>query len=122
MPNAREKRFIDNIARLIDLVSLGAIYGKEYEGRKDFQIHHVKGRTFKHNKIHIGEYFAIPVPVELHDVHSNNELSVTHHKNAFTAKFGLQRDIWLSMFELMCAMEVETPSQEVIDSISDVYA
>ncbi len=36
MSNAKEKRFINDIADLIDTVSLGALYGEEFSGRTDY--------------------------------------------------------------------------------------
>ena len=79
---------------------VGYLYGAEWS-RSPLHCHHVAGRTYKHNKIHIGHYFILPVPFALHDVHSNNQLNVTHWRNRFTAEFGMQRDLWEKMVNKM---------------------
>ncbi len=85
--------------------NLGELYGAEYQ-HSQFQLHHVLGRTAKHNKVHIGHWFILPVPIELHDVSSNNSLNVTHHKRAFTDKFGSQSELFIKMCGMieMCGM------------------
>ena len=62
--------------------------------KEQFHIHHPVGRTAKHNKVHIGEWWILPVPIRLHDVHSNDPLNVTHNKRAFEAHYGQQTRLW----------------------------
>lgn len=92
--NAAQKRWMKSIADFIENESLGILYGPEFEGRKDFQLHHVLGRSAKHNKVAIGYWFIIPVPIELHDVHSNHPDNVTHFKKNFVKRFGQQCGIF----------------------------
>lgn len=100
-PNAAEKRWLKSISEFIENEGLGILYGTEFEGRSDFQLHHVVGRTAKHNKIEIGHWFVIPVPWELHDVNSDNSDNVTNFKHNFTNRFGLQSKIFEEMCHLM---------------------
>ena len=51
---------------------IGALYGKEWEDCANWQLHHVEGRSFKHNKVAIGHWLIKPVPFERHDVSSNH--------------------------------------------------
>ena len=72
----------------------------DYMG-EGFQLHHVLGRSAKHNKIAIGHEFILPIPFDLHDVNSNHELNVTHHKHSFTNAFGTQRSLFMRMYNSM---------------------
>lgn len=93
--NAVQKKWMSDIAEWANdnLVHLFPDYRGE-----GFQLHHVIGRSAKHNKVAIGHEFILPIPFDLHDVNSNHELNVTHHKHSFTNAFGTQR----SLFEKMC--------------------
>ena len=99
--NAAQKKWMSDIASFISDVGLGGLYGPEYEDRTDFQLHHVLGRSAKHNKVAIGHWFIIPVPFELHDVSSNHQLNVTHHKKAFINEFGEQCGIFQILYSAM---------------------
>lgn len=97
---------------------VGYLYGAEWD-KSPLQCHHVCGRTYKQNKVHIGHYFIICVPFELHDVHSNHPLNVTHWRHNFTNEFGLQRDLWNKM---MVTMATESdfdliPSNDIFAAI-----
>lgn len=126
--NAEQRRFMSSISRFIHEVGLGGLYGAEYEGRTDFQLHHVLGRSAKHNKVAIGHWFVIPVPVELHDVSSNHDLNVTHHKKAFTKEFGDQRGIFQILYSCMDkwndfdSCDFTIPNREVYNAIMDTRA
>jgi len=77
-------------------------YGSFPHGRKwGFDRHHVAGRKFKHDKVHIGERFVIPVQTELHQVNSDHPLNVTNFRHNFTEEFGSQRYMWADMVESM---------------------
>lgn len=121
--NAAQKRWMKQIADFIEQESLGILYGSEFEGRKDFQLHHVLGRSAKHNKVPIGHWFIIPVPVELHDVHSNHPDNVTHFKKNFAKRFGRQSQIFHDMVSHITWHETEIPVQEdVYNAIMDTNA
>lgn len=100
--NAAQKNLMKEISTYINDAGLGVLYGDEYEGRTDFELHHVLGRSAKHNKVAIGHWFIIPVPFELHNVSSDHSDNVTHFKHNFTERFGTQRGIFSS---LMCRLE-----------------
>ena len=125
--NSKQKKFMSDIAAFIDEVGLGGLYGVDFEGRKDFHLHHVLGRSAKHNKVEIGHWFIIPVPIELHDVSSNNPLNVTHNKKNFVAKFGDQRGIFQIMYSCMdkwCdfGCNFTLPPKEVYEAIMETNA
>ncbi len=126
--NAKQKQWMKDIASFIDEVGLGGLYGQEFEGRKDFQLHHVLGRSAKHNKVAIGHWFIIPVPVELHDVSSNNPDNVTHFKNNFTKRFGDQRGLFQILYSCMDKWNdfdfnnYSIPPEEVYNAIMDTNA
>lgn len=119
LPNKKEKDFMKAVMDFHKDYGVGYLYGDEWH-RADLQCHHVAGRTYKQNKIHIGNYFILPVPVFLHDVHSPHPLNVTHWRNAFTATFGVQRDLWESMVSRMHSQGAidELPPIDVILSIA----
>lgn len=100
---------------------LSLIYGYKYSFG-GFHLHHVLGRSAKHNKVSIGHWFIIPVPVELHDVASNHELNVTHHKHAFTDRYGKQKTIFLKLCSAMVVNGYDMPPDNVLDSIGDTNA
>jgi hypothetical protein len=86
----------------------------------EFQLHHVAGRKFKHNKIAIGEWFILPLPFVLHDVSSGSKLNVTHYKHRFTEVFGLQSELFKQMIDSMVEYGAELPfGQDVINAIMD---
>ncbi len=126
--NAKQKQWMKDIASFIGEVGLGGLYGPEYENRYDFQLHHVLGRSAKHNKVAIGHEFIIPVPVELHDVNSNHPLNVTHRKKAFIAEFGSQSSIFQILYSCMDKWNdfdennFSMPSIEVYNAIMDTRA
>lgn len=109
--NAKEQKFMEAVAEF----GLYHLFKLNPEWSGGFQIHHVIGRSGKHNKVHIGHWFILPIPFDLHDVHSNHPLNVTHFRKRFTAEFGNQRDLWLKMVELM---DYDVP-EEVKNAISD---
>lgn len=100
LPNAKEKQFLKAVMDFHNDYGVGYLYGAEWD-RSPLQCHHVCGRTYKQNKVHIGHYFILPIPFELHDVHSNHPLNVTHWRNSFTGSFGYQRDLWNKMIHKM---------------------
>lgn len=96
LPNAKEKAFLKAVADFHNEHGVGYLFGDEWKG-SPFQIHHVAGRTYKHNKVHIGHYFILPVVATLHDVSSNHPHNVTHYRHKFSEVYGNQRDLWQKM-------------------------
>ena len=119
--NAKQKKWMRDMSDYIQAVSIGKYYGDEYNGC-NFQLHHVKGRSAKHNKIAIGHEFIIPVPFDLHDVNSNHGDNVTHHKHKFTDRFGLQSSIFERVFNDMEAYDYDVPSSDILYAIMDTRA
>jgi len=117
--NAAQKKWMADIASFIEVNGLHVLYGAEYLARTDFQLHHVLGRSAKHNKIAIGHWFIIPVPFELHDINEKNDLNVSYFKHNFTDKFGLQSEIFSTMIRYMKDLPFKIPSDEVYNSIMD---
>lgn len=84
------------------------------------QHHHVIGRRGKHNKLHIGGFFVLPLPAEFHDPHSNSVYNVTHRRHNFTGHFGLQSELFKEMIDSMVEFGYDLPfGQDVIDAIMD---
>jgi hypothetical protein len=118
--STKEKDWRKDITQLIDELGIGCLYkGYTYE---PYQRHHVLGKSAKHNKIHIGYWFINPVPFELHDVNSNHEFNVTHHKKAFKSEYGNESEIFKRLIVLMKEHGYNTPPKEVIDAIMDTRA
>ena len=118
--NAKQKKWMADIA---DWASyhIDRLYGVEYLG-KNFQLHHVLGRSAKHDKVAIGHEFILPVPFELHDISSNHPENVTHCKKVFIKRFGTQRDLFLIMLESMRDQSYELPPFDVCESIRKTSA
>jgi hypothetical protein len=115
--NAKQKLFMSDIAHWCEnYAGIATLYGKDWAD-SPFHLHHVKGRSFKHQKTQVGHDFIIPVPIVLHDVHSNHPLNVTHHKHAFTEHFDTQVNLFLEMVEYMQFLGYPVPSQEILNII-----
>ena len=99
--NTAQRKWMDDITEYVNENGLGELYGHEYDGHTNIQRHHVLGRTARHNKIHIGHWFIIPVPFELHDPNVNHKYHVGKCKNAFVRRFGNQRDIYEHLVTIM---------------------
>ncbi|WP_372857661.1 hypothetical protein [Pseudoalteromonas sp.] len=104
--NAKQKQWMSDVAEWAN-DNIDLLY--RFAPRQGVQLHHVLGRSAKHNKVAIGHWFIIPVPFELHDVSSNHPLNVTHHKHVFTEKFGKQSEIFDRMVNDMEVCGYETP-------------
>ena len=113
--NAAQRQWRRNITEWA-YDNIHTLYGLKYLN-SNFQRHHVLGRSATHNNVAIGHWFIIPVPFELHDVSSNHPLNVTHHKRAFTEKYGMQRDLFLQMVEAMRDDCYELPPADVCEAI-----
>ncbi len=119
--NTVQKKWMEDIAIWAANGGLRLLYGDAWEF-SPMQLHHVKGRSFKHNKTAIGHEFILPVPFDLHDVSSNHDLNVTHHKHAFTDEFGKQGKLFNIMATDMDEQGYMTPDLEVCVSIMETRA
>ena len=118
--NGKQKLFMSDIAHWCENCDgIATLYGADWAD-SPFHIHHVKGRSFKHKKTQIGHDFIIPVPIALHDVHSNHPLNVTHFKKAFTRNFGSQVNLFMKMIEHMKLLGYSVPSEEILNIIGDL--
>ena len=118
--NAAQKKWMSDISEWASY-HIDRLYGVEYLG-KNYQLHHVLGRSAKNNKVAIGHWFILPVPFELHDVSSNHKFNVTHRKKAFTKAFGNQRWLFNEMYKSMSAQGYTMPNKEVFESIVSTSA
>jgi len=114
--NSKQKQWRKDITEFIQENGFYDLYG-EYFNEYNFDRHHVLGKAARHNKIDIGHWFIIPVPKELHDVHSNNNNNVTHFKHNFTKKYGYQRAIFKNLCDMMLEFGYEIPPKNVCDAI-----
>ena len=123
--NTVQRKFMSDMAEFMKEcdyhVGMGSIYGPGYASA-DFDIHHVFGRSYKHNKTHIGHDAVIPVPKDLHDVSSNNPDNVTHFKHNFTRRFGKQTDIFSKIYFNMRMQGYNVPGKEKYLAIMDTGA
>ena len=117
--NAIQKKWMSDISKWAN-DNLEYLF-PDYIG-EGFQLHHVLGRSAKHNKVPIGHEFILPVPIDLHDVDSNHELNVTHHKHAFTDAFGMQCNLFDSMYYSMTNQGYIVPSSKIHLAIMDTRA
>ena len=72
--NIEQKKWMISITEWAN-DNIHMLYGKNWSGCQ-FQRHHVTGRSSKQDKVHIGHYFIIPVPFEMHDPNVDHEFHV----------------------------------------------
>ena len=118
LANAEQKKWRDDITEWSQ-DNLHVLYGEAYRDYNAIHRHHVTGKASKQNKVAIGHWFILPVPVELQDVMSNHSLNVTHRKKAFTAKYGMQKNIFTTMVCSMMNQGYQVPDMIVLDAIRD---
>lgn len=115
IPNAEQKRWLKRVAQYANdhgCFPLG--------GFAPFQLHHVAGRSAKHNKVHIGHWFVLPIETSFHDVMSNNPLNVTHFRKRYVNEFGPQAKQFCEMINKIRNEDGIIPfGDDVIDSILD---
>lgn len=93
-PNADQKRWLERVAQF------AYDHGSFPHLREcGFDLHHVVGRTGKHNKQEIGQWFVLPIESQYHDVNSNNPFNVTHYPERYEIEFKPQRDQFFEMIE-----------------------
>ena len=91
-----------------------------------FQLHHVVGRKYVHNKIPLHQ-FVLPIWIEYHDVNIKNLdpvtktcLNVTHFRKRYTNEFGLQCHSFKFMIDYMLENGGVLPFDDnVINAIMD---
>ena len=118
--NTAQKQWMSDVAEWANNNNLDLLY--DYDDPKGFQLHHVLGRSAKHNKVAIGHWFIIPVPFELHDIYGKHNCNVTHHKHRFTDEYGMQRLLFIDMVDDMRLEMYAMPPTEVLNSIMDTNA
>lgn len=121
MANTAQKKWLETITEwYFDFGWRSGSASYDLVGFATMQRHHVLGRKAKHNKVAIGEWFVLPLPFIYHDVSSNHPHNVTHHKNLFTERFGLQSELFMEMISLMVEGGTTLPFDiMVIDAIMD---
>lgn len=98
------------------VADFGCVVTKE----PDIQLHHVFGRTYKHRKVHIGQFYILPLAIRYHDVSSNNPFNVTYFPKRFAIEFGYQRSLFAKMCKAMVSCGTVLPfGDEVMDAIMD---
>ena len=117
-----QRKWMDDITDYVNENGLGDLYGHEYEGRTDIQRHHVLGRTAKHNKIHIGHWFIIPVPYELHEPNEKHKYHVGHCKKEFVKRFGNQRALYECLVDHMVELGYSVPPTDAHYAILETNA
>ena len=88
-----------------------------YLHKVQFQIHHVLGRTKKHNKCSIGLQYVLPIQVNLHDVMSAHYLNVTHFPAKFEDEFGTCKSMFKYMVDNMRENNYYVPFTEELDEV-----
>lgn len=117
--NAAQKKWMEDITYFIkeNGIGLGALYGSEYMYDTRIQRHHVLGRSAKQNKVHIGHWFILPVPFELHDPNMDHKFHVGKCKKAFVKRFGTQRSLFYTMYKSMREQGYKVPDISILDAI-----
>ncbi len=113
---AQEKSWLERIARYAD--EYGAF---PLSDKYNYQMHHIRGRTYKHNKVHIGRWAVIPIMARFHDVNSNNSWNVTHWPKRYEIEFGRQRDQFYAMCMVIKDEDGELPfSDDVLHAVMEL--
>ncbi|WP_259556306.1 hypothetical protein [Vibrio harveyi] len=100
-----------------------ALFAQDYgsfplQNAGDFELHHVKGRTAAHKKIHIGRWFVLPVQTKYHNVLSPDPLNVTHFKKRYEEKFEKQSKQFENMVATILDEDGELPfPDEVLEAV-----
>ena len=76
------------------------------------EIHHPVGVTAKHNKVHIGHWWVIAIPSEMH-----NKL---HAGNLGPLRKEFEKDAFKSVLTFL-PNHPDRPAQEVIEAIEDYH-
>lgn len=96
-----------------------AQFGCVVSGESIIQIHHVFGRTYKHNKVLIGPWYVLPLAFRYHDVSSDNPFNVTHYPKQFAIEKGYQRDLFGKMVNKLQEHGYPVPPPDVLKAIEE---
>ena len=118
--NAVQKQLMSDIAEWASNDGMDLLYPCDCP--KGFQLHHVLGRSAKHNKTPIGHEFIIPVPYQYHDIKETNNLNVSYFKHNFTKKFGSQVSLYRIMISDMKMCHYAVPSIDKYNAIMSTGA
>jgi hypothetical protein len=69
--------------------------------RYNLELHHVLGYTYKHDKIHIGCWYILPLAERYHNAQLGNPFNVTDWPKRFAIEFGFQRDLFMKRITAM---------------------
>ena len=117
--NSVQKKWMSDVASWA-CEGISYLYG--CDDPKGFQLHHVLGRSAKHNKVLIGHWFIIPVPFTYHDIGEKNNLNVSYFKHNFTDEFGKQTKLFDVMVSDMILGGYDPPPLEAYQAIMDTNA
>lgn len=92
-------------------------FGVIVEGSGAPELHHVVGRTYKQDKLLVGPWFVLLLPWQYHGTGSGDPCNVTHFRRNFTARFGLQRDLFAGMVKILHNEGVDVPPIEILKAI-----
>ena len=98
-PNAEEKRFQSWLKQQPCAVGGWGIT----------EVHHCKGSTFKHNKVHIGHWFCLPLSQSAHSAYHAGT-------KAWQAQYGNQAEIWERVY---MAYKIDTDCDPCPDDVYD---
>jgi len=119
---AAEKKWHSDVAHFATNSDWMSRYHGFCIGPNVFQLDHILGAQAK-KKVNlvsekVGEWLIIPVPVDLHDITSNNPLNVTVNKKGFEKEFGNRINLWMDMVYKMKAEGYHIPfSDDVIKAV-----
>lgn len=115
-PKAEHKKWMQTVAEYAE--AHGSFPKQE---SNQFQIHHVKGRAFKHNKVAIGHWLILPIEPRFHDVMSDNPWNVTHFPKRYAVEFNSQVSQFVAMCAVMRSEGLELPfGDDVMHAIQDL--
>jgi len=110
-PSAAQKRWRQSVVE----------YGCVVTGSPIVQVHHCLGATAKHNKVHIGHWFILPLSPALHDISSNAPDNITTNKKAFVEAHGTEKNLFLNMAYRMFEDGYVVPNEEVLNAIEGYH-
>lgn len=85
----------------------------------EIEIHHVKGRTYKHNKVLIGPLFILPLHKDYHRVTAKNDNAYHKNKHGFIAEFGRPSDLFVRWVLVALKNETQENKELMKSLISD---
>jgi len=86
--SSKKNRRFEEMVRALGCIVSGA--------STDVQVHHVKGRTYKHSKTLIGNVFILPLHRDFHMV-SGHDNAYHRDKHRFIVSFGKPSDLFINI-------------------------